>query len=95
MKYLLIIGLLILGGCSWIESDAGKAHYSYTITMPDGSIHQVDLENAKDIGLVSATMSYGDMNVELLEQGVSASGPMQVMAESNAKMIEAVLDTVQ
>ena len=77
-----------------IESDAGKAHYTYTLTTPDGAVHAVSLQNAKDVGLVSATMTYGDMSVELLEQGVSASAPMQIMAESNAKALDAVIGLI-
>ncbi len=95
MKLILIVALLSVAGCSWIESDAGKAHYEYTITMPDGTVHNVSLQNAKDVGLVSASMRYGDVEVELLEQGVSASGPMQVMAEANAKLVKTILSAAQ
>ena len=91
---LLVFSLLALAGCSWIESDAGKADYEYTITTPDGTVHEVRLRNNKDVGLVSASMKYGDMEVELIEQGVSASGPMAVMAEANAKMVEKILGAV-
>ena len=95
MKTILFLFLLsLLGGCSWIESDAGKAHYQYTITMPDGTVHAVSLQNAKDVGLVSATLTYGDMQVELLEQGVSASSPMKVMADANAKLIDSLITTL-
>ena len=94
MRMIIVLWLLSLGGCSWIESDAGKADYSYTITMPDGTVHHVRLKNAKDVGLVSASMKYKDVEVELLEQGVSSSGPMAVMAEANAKMVDVILGSV-
>ena len=94
---LLIMVMTILinaSGCSWIESDAGKARYTYTVTLADGTEHMIDLKNAKDIGLISAKVTRlddGTVEVELIEQGVNASSPMAVMAEQNAKMLEAVL----
>lgn len=88
----ILLSVLLLGGCSFIESDAGKAHYRYKITMTDGTVHEIDLQNAKDIGLISATLTYGDMNVELIEEGVNASSPMSVMAEQNGRLIEKLID---
>lgn len=85
---------LLLTGCSWIESDAGKARYTYRVTTPDGTVHEIDLFNAKDIGLVSARatrLDDGTIEVELVEQGVSAAGPMATMAEANARLVDAVL----
>lgn len=91
MRILVATLVLFLGGCALVESDAGKADYEYTVTTPDGTVHNIRLRNAKNIGLVSATVKYGDVEVELLEQGVDASGPMQIMAESNAALVQAVL----
>lgn len=95
MKTVILLFLFgLIGGCSMIESDAGSADYSYTVTMADGSVHNVRLKNKKNIGLVSARMKYGDMEVELLEQGVDASGPMSVMAESNGKALDAIIGMI-
>lgn len=95
MKYVVLaVFLLTITGCSFIESDAGKARYRYTVTSPDGTKHEIDLENAKNIGLVSATVKYGDVEVELLEQGVDSSGPMATMAEANGKLADALIQKV-
>lgn len=87
----IILLTLLLTGCSWIESEAGKAHYSYTVTQPDGTRHEIVLKNAKDIGLVSATatrLEDGTIEIELIEQGVDATTPMAKMVEQNGKLIE-------
>jgi hypothetical protein len=97
MKFHTVVILILsslLFGCSWIESDAGKAHYRYAITMPDGTRHEVDLQNAKDIGLVSATLKYGEMEVELIEEGVNASSAMGAMAEQNGKLVDLLVNTI-
>ena len=94
MKILIIVLITVLSGCSWIESFAGKSRYTYTRIDPDGTKHIIDLKNAKDIGLVSATLIYGEVRVELIEEGVSASGPMTVMAENNRLLLDAVLNKV-
>lgn len=97
MKPVMLILLLALTGCSWIESDAGKAHYSYTVTEADGTRHEVVIKNAKNIGLVSAKASRsgdGSLVVELIEQGVDASGPLSSVIEQNSRLIEALTSAV-
>ena len=61
--------VVFLAGGYFPESDAGKADYSYELTALDWSVHRVRLKNAKDVGLVSATLQYGDIKVELLGRG--------------------------
>lgn len=95
MKYLMIGVIIILAsGCAMIESDAGKAHYIYEVTTADGTKHRVDLKNAKDVGTVMATVKYGDIEVELLEEGVNASSAMGVMATQNQMMFKSLMDLI-
>lgn len=94
---LILLFLLIIlssGGCAWTESDAGKARYTYKVTEPDGTVHEIDLQNAKNVGLVSATVKYGDVEIELLEQGVDSSGPMGAMIEQNTMLMERALSLI-
>jgi len=86
-----LLFILFLTGCS----TAGTSHYYYEHEHPDGSIDRIDLKNGKDVGLIHATITLPNgMMVELLEQGVDASGPMGVMAEQNTKLVDRVLDMV-
>lgn len=81
MKFLLLLLLSILSGCSFIESEAGKANYSYTRTDPDGTKHEIVLKNAKNIGELLANVESNGLSVTLEEKGVDAVGPMQAIAE--------------
>lgn len=94
MRLLLLSMLMLLPACALIESDAGKARYQYTVTTPDGTVHEIDLQNAKNIGLISATVKYGDVTVELIEEGVDSSGPMSLMVQQNGRLLDRVLDVV-
>lgn len=81
--------LLAVTGCSFIESDAGKAHYSMTPVIVDGQVVccAVDIRNAKDIGRVKASVTKlpdGSLEVTLEEEGVQASGPMGAMIQQQA-----------
>ena len=91
IRLALVTLITLATGCSIIESDAGKARYIYTVTTPDGTVHKIDLQNAKNIGLVSATVRYGDIEVELLEQGVDSSGPIKAMVEQNTLLMNSLL----
>lgn len=90
MKYLIIISLVLLSGCSLFEAEAGRSHYVYERIDADGSTHRIDLQNAKDVGSIEATVEYGDIKVMLKETDVSASSPMSVMVEQNRMMAEMV-----
>jgi len=91
---LLSTAIALASGCALFEGNAGSSHYVYERTDPDGTVHRVDLENRKNIGLVSANLEYKGVKLELLEQGVDASGPMQTMAESNKALVDALLTKV-
>lgn len=95
MRYLLIFSLLLpLASCGSLESDAGKSRYRYEFVDKDGSKHTFDLQNGKDVGKVMASLKYKDIFVELYEEGVNASDPMRVMAESQGKLIDHLLKAV-
>jgi len=88
---------IFLSSCSFIESDAGKSHYQYQVTTADGTKHEIDIRNAKDIGLISAKVTRlddGSIEVELIEEGVNASSAMGIMAEQNSIMMGKMLDMI-
>lgn len=91
VSVLIFAPVFMLTGCSWIESDAGKARYTYRVITAEGTIHEIELFNAKDVGEVAATVVYGGIEVTLYEKGVSATGPMATMAEANARAIDALI----
>lgn len=86
--------LIFLTSCALIESDAGKARYTYTYEAPDGTKHTIELKNAKDIGEVVAEVEYKGARVTLYEKGVNASTPMTMMAETNSKLAEKLMDMI-
>jgi len=93
-NYLLIIGLLALGGCT----SAGEARYTLTTQLDSegkATSFSIDIHNTKNVGEVLATVTLPDgTSILLSEKGVDASGPMSVMAESNARLLDSVLGVV-
>ena len=95
MRFLIVAVIFsVLSGCALIESDAGKAMYIYRVTTPEGVTHEIELHNAKDIGLISATVRYGDIEVELIEEGVNASTAMGAIAEQNSMLMQKMIELV-
>ena len=89
----LLLAVALLSGCV----SAGRAAYRLEpVLLEDGKVgYAIDVVNTKNIGklhLVASRGADGALSIDLEQDGVDASGPMGVMAESNAKLIDSILN---